>query len=151
MRKFLGLFLGLIAGFVVVALVEGISSLLYSRPANLDFTDRSAVREFVSTLPIGAFLIVLAAHALGTFTAAFTSIAIVGRRWFFGPLALGVLLMVAGLINMALIPHPFWFAMVDVMLYPIAAFSGGLAGTKLVTRPTCGSNTATPSRAEPSA
>ncbi|MGI9470639.1 MAG: hypothetical protein ACR2NZ_03835, partial [Rubripirellula sp.] len=132
MRSFLGLFLGLLAGFVVVALVEGISSLIYSRPADLDFGDREAVRVFVSTLPAGAFLILLAAHVLGAFTAALTSVIIVGRRWIVGPLLLGFLLLIAGIVNLILIPHPAWFALGDIMVYLPSAIAGGIIGGKLV-------------------
>ena len=137
MRKFLGLFTGLTAGFLVVAMVESVASTMYARPAELDFGNREAVRTFVDTLPASAFLMVLAAHLMGVFTAGLTSVLVVGKRWFAGPAFLGFLMLVAGIVNLVLIPHPAWFGILDLMAYLPTAIIGGVVGGRIVTRIRC--------------
>ena len=137
MRKFLGLFSGLTAGFIVVALVESLASTMYTRPAELDFGNREAVRTFVDTLPASAFLMVLAAHIMGVFTAGMTSVLVIGKRWFLGPAFLGLLMLIAGIFNLILIPHPAWFGILDLMVYVPTAIIGGVFGGQIVTRMRC--------------
>ncbi len=130
MKKALGIVIGMIVGMIVVFLVEMISAGLYPAPTSLDFADPESVKAWVATLPIGAFLIVLAAHVLGAFTGGLVCGRIVGKWWLPGPLIIGLLFLIAGALNLSLIPHPVWFMIVDVLVYIPAAF----AGAKLASR-----------------
>ena len=127
-RRITGVVVGLIAGGLGVFLIEGISSFMYPAPPGFDWQDREAVRQFVVALPAGAFLIVLAAHGIGTFLAGFTCAAIVQERWLAGPIIIAALLLLGGISNLLMIPHPIWFATVDVLLYIPAALAGGRIG-----------------------
>ena len=69
------LLLGLFSGMVVIALIQAISLFLYPTPPGLDLHHNpDHLREFMQTLPITAFLIVLAGWALGTFCGAWVSV-----------------------------------------------------------------------------
>lgn len=124
-RKFVALVVGLVAGFVGILLVEGLSVMFYPPPADLDMTNTDAMRRYVESLPVGAFLFVLFAHAFGSLIGAFVCAAIVGQRWFTGSLIIGTVFLVAGIINLGMIPHPNWFAVVDVILYVPFSLLGG--------------------------
>lgn len=124
-RSVVGVVLGLIAGFVVVGVVEGASSFVYGSPQGFDFSDTKALREFVGNLPVGAFFFIIAAHVLGSFTAAMTCSAIVRTRWLTCSLIVGSVLLVAGVANLVMIPHPLWFSIVDVLVYLPSAIAGG--------------------------
>ena len=126
-KRILSLAVGLLAGFAVTGLVEGLSSLLYPLPPGFDMHDMEAFRHHVAGLPVGAFLIVLAAHALGAFAGGLACARVAPAPWRAGPVIIGALLMAAGIVNLLTIPHPAWFAAADLVAYlPMAIFGGRL-------------------------
>ena len=131
-RRIAAVLLGLLAGFVVVALIESISSVVYQPPTDLDFNDLDAMREFVATLPTGAFVFVLLAHLCGSFIAGFVCVLVAKERWNAGSLGLGVFFLLAGIANLVMIPHPMWFGVIDVLLYLPAAFAGGAVASGML-------------------
>ena len=131
MRRILGILAGMACGFMVVLLLQLASVAIYPPPPELDLQDAEAVASWITQLPIGAFFIVLAAHALGAFVAAYVCETIVGDRWRMGWYVLGVTFVAAGIVNLFSVPHPIWFAVADLLLYLPAALAGG----QLATRP----------------
>ncbi len=116
---------GLVAGFVVVGLVMSLSSLIYKPPKDLDFHDRSAMQSYMQTLPFGAFVLVLLGHALGALCGSFVCQLIVGTPWQFGWMIIGGFFLLGGLMNLRMVPHPNWFAALDLLSYLPAAWLGG--------------------------
>lgn len=123
--QILAVIAGLVAGFVVVSLAMALSSLIYKPPKDLDFQDRSAMQLYMETLPLGAFLLVLLGHALGAFSGAFVCQLIVGTPWQIGPMIIGGFFLLGGLMNLRMVPHPTWFAALDLLSYLPAAWLGG--------------------------
>jgi hypothetical protein len=58
---------GVILAVALVAGAETISHLTYPPPVGLDLSDTAAVRAWVTTLPKGAFALVLIGWTLGAF------------------------------------------------------------------------------------
>ncbi len=136
-RRVAGVIVGLMAGVLAVALLEGLSSLIYPPPADLDFGNSEAVGAFYGDLPIPAFLIVLAAHACGAMMGGFACAAMVRERWPAGSLMVGSVLLIGGAVNLLWIPHPIWFSIADLILYlPTAVVGGVLANELFAPRPT---------------
>jgi hypothetical protein len=133
-RRVLSVFAGLMVGFLCVALIEAVSSRLYPLPAGVDVSDIEAFRAHVQTLPIMAFVLVLVAHVVGSFAAGFTCVSVSRQMWKTGPIIIGVLLLSAGVTNLVMIPHPVWFALVDILVFIPAALLGGLTASNVVQR-----------------
>ncbi len=108
-RNILAVVAGVVAGGCIVAAVESISSLVYPPPKDLDFSNRTAMSQFVAGLPLGAFLLVLAAWSAGNFAAGYLARRWTPARMLWPALIACGLLLLAALINLALIPHPLWF------------------------------------------
>src|SRR5690606_22974059 len=108
-RSILAIVAGTVAGGCVVAAVESISSLVYPPPKDLDFSDRAAMSAFVAGLPLGAFLLVLAAWSAGNLTAGYVTRRLAPARAVWPPLVACGLLLLGALITLATIPHPLWF------------------------------------------
>ncbi|MBX3412966.1 MAG: hypothetical protein KF708_09785 [Pirellulales bacterium] len=125
---------GAMAGVLGVAIVEALSSLVYPLPVGLDTNDREAMKAHLAGLPPGAFLLVLAAHATGSFVGGAVSALIARRRAYDKALIVGLLLMVAGILTLVSLPHPIWFALADVALYVPFAFLGCSVAGSLVER-----------------
>lgn len=119
-----GLLAGIVAAFVLVALIEGISSAAYPPPPGLDLDDMDAMKAHVAGLPIGAFLLVLLAWAAGALGGSFVASRILPGRDIAGGVVVGGLLLLGALANLMMLPHPGWFWAVSLPLIPAAAWLG---------------------------
>lgn len=122
-RKILGVIVGLIVGLGAVMAVHAIQFVVYPMPPGLD-KDPEAFKAFMANLKPGEYAFVLAAHASGPFLGALICALIVRGRWWVGPIILGVLFTVAGLLNYLTIPAPLWFMVVDTAMYVPLALLG---------------------------
>jgi hypothetical protein len=123
---------GAFSAFVVVAVVEAIGHAIYA-PATLpDLSDPEAVAAFVRSMPLGAFLFVLAAYVAATIVGGAVAAAISRRRAM--PLAavVGGLILLASALNFVAIPHPVWFIAATVVGVPLAAWLTGRLGQSWV-------------------
>jgi len=113
-----------LAAMVVIAAIQLVSSLVYPLPAGLELRDQEALARHIATLPMGAFLFVLASYLLGTVLGTW----LVGwwspRESPANSLIVGFILLLAGASNLFTIPHPVWFAVASVLMFPIASSAG---------------------------
>ncbi len=121
-RGILGFFAGLIVAWLFVFGAEAVTHRLYPFPPHTDMHDMTTIKNFVATLPIAAFIIVLAgwffATLLGTYTASS-----VGRSRVPG-IVLAVLLLFAGIMNARVIPQPGWFTATSIAIYLLVPLAG---------------------------
>lgn len=121
---------GVLAGVVAVTAIEMISYYRYPFPPGLDVNDREAMRAHLAAQPPGAYLLVLAAHAVGSFVGGAVTAIVSRRKAYDRALVIGLLLMVAGMMTLLSMPHPTWFALADVVLYvPLALVGCFVAGS----------------------
>ena len=66
------------------------------------------MRQHIYSLPIGAFVFVLAAWAIGSFGGSWLAARLAPRARLVHGLIVGVIFLVAGILNMLMIPHPWW-------------------------------------------
>lgn len=113
---------GIISAFIVVACIEFAGHTVYPPPADLDYTDATAMAAYVDSLPPGAFAFVLAAWTLGTFDGALAATLVARGRAAFHAWLVGGVVLAAATVNMAMIPHPFWFQVAASALIVAAAW-----------------------------
>ena len=118
---------GLLAGGLAVVVIKGISSFIYRRPADLDMTDQEAMASWISTLPVGAFLFILAAWACGCFLAAFVARRLTPQRSAIPGLIAWILLTLATIANLLMISHPMWVNITGVLVCLIFGLLGLIA------------------------
>jgi uncharacterized membrane protein YjjB (DUF3815 family) len=122
-RAALAILAGVVVGGLVIGLIEMASP--YRPPEGLDLNDRSALGHWISSLPFGAFGLLLLAYFLGSMAGGFVT------NWLSKPtryrpaLIVGFALFVAGLMNLIAIPHPVWFTIASSLLYFLGAWLGG--------------------------
>jgi hypothetical protein len=114
-RSLLGVLAGAVVAVVVIMVIEGIGMWLYPLPAGVDPTDPAALAAAIPSLPLGAFLLVLAAWLLGAASGAAVALRVAkgAARW--PGLAVGSLVLAGAAYNLATIPHPTWFVGVAVV------------------------------------
>ena len=130
LRSVLGVLAGVIVGGGLVAAIEAFGGALYPPPPGLDPKDAAAFGEHLATLPVGAFLIVVAAHLVGPLVGAWLAARIAGRRPMLHAIVTGAVFLFFGIVNLIVIPHPLWFAALDVLMYPLAAWIAGTLARK---------------------
>jgi len=122
LRAILGAFVGVVAGTIVILLIETLGHFVYPFPQGLDPKDHQALANFMKTAPIQAWLFVLAAYAAGSFVGGAAG-AWIGKNRRAG-WASGGVLMVLGLIGLLMRWHPVWFWGASLALYLPAAVLG---------------------------
>jgi hypothetical protein len=131
-RNLAAIVIGVITAFVTVMLVDKIGHTIYPPPAGLDFTNPDAIRPYLATLPIGAFLFILASAVVaafaGTLIACFIGTA---RPGTFGAVVGGIVLA-ASVANFIAIPHPLWLSLATlsgIILSTLAAMRLAVASS----------------------
>ncbi len=124
-RRILAVIAGLFAGFLIVALVEALSPLLFTMPAGLNPKNPESIRQYAEQIPAGSLVVVLLAHALGSFGGGWLAALVARVKPVQHALIVGALVMIAGIVNLVIIPHPLWFSILDVLVYMPSAYLGG--------------------------
>lgn len=117
-----------IAGVLVAAglvwLIEMIGHSVYPMPAELNISDTDAMRSYVAGLPIGAFLFVGGGWFLGTLAGTTAACRIGTAKPQVFAMVVGGMMLAATAFNLAVIPHPLWFAITGVAGIIVAAWLG---------------------------
>ena len=122
MRAVLGVIAGFIVAFVCVQAAEMITHQLYPFPPGADMRDMATIKRFVATLPLQAFVIVLAGWLVGALLGTFIAAKIGQSR--VPAYVLGALLLCLGIVNSIIIPQPAWFTAVSIVIFLAAPFAG---------------------------
>src|SRR5687768_10713142 len=69
LRSVLSVIAGLGVAVITFSLFQGISGVLNPPPSTIDYSDKNAVAALVASMPISAFLILLAGYIIGSFLA----------------------------------------------------------------------------------
>ncbi|MEO5880758.1 MAG: hypothetical protein ABIR22_11440 [Candidatus Eisenbacteria bacterium] len=126
LRRLLGVLAGLVAGAIVVALIEGLGHALWPPPAGADLRDPEQLKALIPSLPIGALIAVVLGWAMGSFSGGWMAATI--SRDFRMALVVGFILLCMGVVTMVQIPHPLWMWVMGVALpLPAAWFGARLA------------------------
>ena len=124
-RSILAVVAGLVLAMVVMMAFESLNGrVLYpdlGRQA-AGLTDREAIRALFAAAPVGAFLVVIAGWAVGSFAGGWLA-AWIGRRPAHALLT-GGLLTLFGVANNLMIPPPAWFWIVSLAVLLPAAYAG---------------------------
>ena len=123
---------GVVCAVAVVAAIELVSHALYA-PASLpDMNDPAAMAAFVQSMPLGAFLFVLAAYLAGTLSGGLVAALIARKHAARFAWIIGGLILIASAINFLTLPHPAWFVVATFLGVPLVAWLTGRAGEALV-------------------
>lgn len=132
LRGFAAVMMGLIVAFGVTFGIELINSQIHPFPPGTDYRDPVARKAALANLPATALAGVLVGWFLAAVSGAWvaTRIAKGDRRpaW-----VLGVLLVAAAVGNMLAIPHPVWYWVAALVLYPVGIGLGVRLGARAIT------------------
>jgi uncharacterized protein YndB with AHSA1/START domain len=99
---------GLLFGGISVSLVQLISSVLYAAPPEVDLNQPEQLASWVKTLPVAAFMIVLASWAVGPWIGTFSARLLSPNRAAIPAIIVWLLFGAATVSMLIMIPHPGW-------------------------------------------
>lgn len=131
-KRLLSVVAGLAVAFLLIMVMEKISSSVYPISPNVkvETLDRTDFAEIIKNMPIGAFLFILAGYALGSFGGGLTAALIATENRVRSSLIVGAVVMLGGVMNVILIPHPMWFTICTFLAYLPFAWLGGFIVNK---------------------
>jgi hypothetical protein len=131
LRSILAFLIGAAVGGVLIFAIESVNYVLYPPPQELDLNDPAAMTAYVGTLPLTAFLVVLAAFAVGSFGSAWTAARISAKHELIIGLALGCMFQIGAIYNFIVLPTPTWMWIAGFAVF----FPPAYAGVQLALRP----------------
>jgi hypothetical protein len=146
LRRILAIAAGIVVFLAVVAALDGVKTLLFPPPPNVDASNPDALRDLAANAPVAALAIVIAGSTLGALAAAYVSGILIGGNATFWPYITGTVALLATLTNALRLPHPLWF----VAAAPLGVVAATVLGAWLAARMSRGRLPArTPAPAKP--
>eukprot|EP00759_Apiculatamorpha_spiralis_P050325 PhF_6_TR4601/c0_g1_i1/m.6456 len=119
-------FASVMSGFLIMAILQRIqTTYVYPIPKSINQRDKTQMSNYMNTLPMTAFLMLLATHTVGAGIAGFTMTALTGSTQPAHLLRVGAIFLLCGVFNVKVIQHPRWFVVVDLVMYIPSAMVGG--------------------------
>ena len=131
-RKIFAVVLGVIAAVVLIIAIEALGHSLYPLPASIDVTDTDAMKAYVTTLPVTALLIVMAAWIVATLVGGLLACFIARETPLIYSAIIGGLVLLGTIINLMSLPHPLWFSITSVLAIIATIFITGRIGSTFV-------------------
>lgn len=129
-RDILAALAGIAIAVLIVFIATELNHTVYPPPPELDFSDPDALRPYIATLPIGAFLLLMGGWVVGTFVGSVIAGRIgTAKPWVY-PAIVGGLVFTATVANLLAIPHPLWFSITALIgIVASAWLANGVAVT----------------------
>ena len=115
---------GLLVGMTANRVLIEANMAAFPPPPEVDPSDFEQLAVFIGTLPPQAFVLPIVAHMAQAFFGGWIAARLAGSRPMLLALIVGGLSLVAGLINLAMIPHPVWM-WIEVPGYVAVAWAAG--------------------------
>ncbi len=113
-KNILAVVLGLIIGSLVNMGIIMISGSIIPPPQDADITTMEGLKSTMHLFEPKHFLFPFLAHALGTFIGAVAAAMIAATHKIKFALAIGVLFLIGGIVNVIMLPSPIWFSILDL-------------------------------------
>lgn len=131
LRNFLAVIAGLVVGSIVNMgiVIAGIQ--IIPPPADVDIYNPESLKAGMHLFESKHFIMPFLAHAIGTLAGALVAAKIAVGNKMRAAFIIGVLFLLGGIMNIASMPSPMWFTLLDLLVaYLPMAYLGGKFGSK---------------------
>lgn len=129
-RSALVLLGGVVVAVIVVSLMDGVVISIYPLPAGTDPRNPDSLRQGISTLPVAAFLLLVAGWALAGGVGSYLAARLAKQSSVTHGLIVTLFVLVATVANLARIPHPGWMWPAAIILIPAAGWAAARLGAR---------------------
>ena len=120
MRNILAVLVGMIVGMGINMAFLFLNVALHPMPSGVTFEDAEGMVDYISTLPLQAFFLVLVAHLGQAFVGGWVAARISANHPMAVALIVGSLSLLGGFLNMMQLPHPWWM-WIEIPFYLVVA------------------------------
>jgi len=122
--------IGVILGMMGMMAMHYLSMVFYPLPEGVAMEDAEALNKYMEIAPLGAMILVIVSHAMGSFFGALSATLLsqvsewknsIPFQYQF--LIIGLIFTYAGWLNLESLTHPDWFK-IDLLFYLPAAYFG---------------------------
>ena len=128
LRNILALLAGLVAGVVLISLVQAINGRLYPLPAGFDPGNPEQMKQHAASLPPLAFVIVLASYLAGFTFAVYLATRASATMHARQGVLVAAFFGAASVMNLRAFSHPDWFWVANLVVLLAAVWFGIRAG-----------------------
>lgn len=121
-RTIVAVLLGVISAWAVIMLFEFAGATVYPPPPGSDLGDPEQLRAYIASAPTSAMAFVLAGWAAGAFLGGWVAAKMSHRHRLGAALAVGAVVLAGVVANAVMVPHPFWFTVLGLLLPMPAAW-----------------------------
>jgi len=126
---------GIVIAFLTVMLVDMLNHTIYPPPPGLDFSDPDAIRPYLDTLPIGAFLLIMASSVVAAFVGTLVASYAGTIRPRNCAIIVGGMVFAATVANFILIQHPTWLAIATLLGVVVSAWLAMQLADRMASKP----------------
>lgn len=144
MKQALAVIVGVIVGFISIMLLELLGHALFPIPEGIDPMDMESLKANMDKIPAASLVAVAVAHFVGLIAAVFAAKKVLPSSNTPAYIVIG-LFALATIANLVMIPHPMWFALLDVVAIAAGAYLGLMLAKKYIPQPQEPSTAAPPS------
>lgn len=123
-KRAAAIILGALVGVAIVTLTDVLSGKLFPPPPGTDFKNPASLKAMIDQMPLAAFVLLLVGYTIASFVGGAVACLISGRTQLRPSMIVGGVLMVGGLMNATMVPHPLWFVAANFVIYLPAAWLG---------------------------
>lgn len=124
LRNVAAALLGVVVAAVLISLVQYANLHFFPLPEGLDPTNRAAMSAYIATLPAGAFAGVLLSYFIGVAAGTWLTARVSANAHARQAMMVGMLFLVASVLNLSSLPHPIWFWAANLVLVALATWLG---------------------------
>ncbi|RCS54181.1 hypothetical protein DTL42_03255 [Bremerella cremea] len=132
LRTIAAIVVSMVVVFVLVIAVEGFSAVVHPFPEGMDMHNQEEMCEHVASYP--AWVLAAVVPMWGAIALVGTGLAQWIGNWIASSI-IGTLLLIAVAFNVSMLPYPFWFKVVILLIVPAASLLGAWAGHPKAKRP----------------
>lgn len=130
-KNILAVLAGIVIGSIINMGIIIISSSIIPPPAGANLTTEEGLKAAMHLMEPKHFIFPFLAHAIGTLVGAFVAARIAANNEMRIAMGVGVFFLIGGIANIAMLPSPIWFSIVDlVFAYIPMGYLGWKLGAK---------------------
>lgn len=115
-KNILAIVLGVIVGMIVNMGIVMFSSTIIPPPEGVDNTTMEGLKAGMHLFEAKHYIMPFLAHALGTFTGAYTVVKLATSHHLKFAIGIAVFFLLGGIANVFMLPSPMWFTALDLGL-----------------------------------
>lgn len=126
-RNILAAVIGLIVGWIVFIAIQSVLPFIFPPTVALDPSNQESINAYMASITPAMFAVVLAGYAIGSFVAGLIIGKIAENKGNALPFVVGGLFTVGWILNLVMLPHPMWVAIVGFFMFiPFAVLGKNL-------------------------